>query len=73
LDMGEPVKIVDLARKMLRLAGKSEDQIVFTGLDEGEKLYEELLLDDKAKDTKYPSIFVAKKTPRDLGKLKKEI
>lgn len=73
LDMGEPVKIADLARKMLHLAGKSEDQIVFTGLDEGEKLYEELLLDDKAKETKYPSIFVAKQTHRDLEKLKIEI
>jgi len=73
LDMGKPIKIVDLARTMLRLAGKNEDQIVFTGLDKGEKLYEELMLDDKAKDTKYPSIFVAKQVSCDLGKLKKEI
>lgn len=65
LDMGEPVKIVDLARKMLRLAGKSEDQIVFTNLGEGEKLYEEILLDDRAKETKYPSIFVAKQSRVD--------
>ena len=45
-DMGEPVKIVDLAKKMIRLAGKEPDQdiaIVFTGLRPGEKLYEELL------------------------------
>lgn len=45
-DMGEPVRIVDLARKMIRLAGKEPDrdiEIVFTGLRPGEKLYEELL------------------------------
>ncbi len=50
LDMGEPVKIVDLARTMIRLTGKSEDEvgIVFTGLRPGEKLYEELLADADA-------------------------
>ena len=47
LDMGEPVKIVELARTMVRLAGRSEREvpIVFTGLRPGEKLYEELLAD----------------------------
>ena len=47
LDMGEPVKIVELARTMIRLSGKSEDEIVieYTGLRPGEKLYEELLAD----------------------------
>jgi FlaA1/EpsC-like NDP-sugar epimerase len=54
LDMGEPVKIVDLARDMIRLAGRSVDdiQIVFSGLRPGEKLYEELLSD---KDTTLPT------------------
>jgi FlaA1/EpsC-like NDP-sugar epimerase len=47
LDMGEPVKIVDLARTMIRLAGHTEADIAiaFSGLRPGEKLYEELLAD----------------------------
>jgi FlaA1/EpsC-like NDP-sugar epimerase len=50
LDMGDPVKIVDLARDMIRLTGRSPDdiQIVFSGLRPGEKLYEELLADADA-------------------------
>ena len=47
LDMGEPVKIVELARQMIRMSGHREDEIriVFAGLRPGEKLYEELLAD----------------------------
>ena len=74
LDMGEPVKIVDLAKKMIRLYGKEgEVKIEFTGLRLGEKLYEELLIDEAECRTKYESIYVAKPTQTPIEKLRKNI
>ena len=73
LDMGEPIKIVDLAQKMIDLSGNSEVQIEFSGLRPGEKLYEELLIDDTDCTTDYDSITVAKPTPYDLDKLTQDI
>lgn len=66
LDMGKPVKIKDLAKKMVRLYGKSikdtnnplgDIEIKITGLRPGEKLYEELLIDDNAVKTSHKLIF----------------
>lgn len=68
LDMGEPVKIVDLAEKMIHLSGfsiRSDDNphgdiaIKFTGLRPGEKLYEELLIGDNVSPTEHPMIMRA--------------
>jgi FlaA1/EpsC-like NDP-sugar epimerase len=61
LDMSEPVKIVDLAKNMIRLSGFGEDEIeiIETGIRPGEKLYEELLLDKERNDEAvYEKIFV---------------
>ncbi len=68
LDMGEPVKIIDLAAQMIKLSGKTiknkdnldgDLDIVFTGLRPGEKLYEELIIDAKSESTIHPLIFKA--------------
>ena len=67
LDMGEPVKILDLAENMIRLSGLTPDEdikIVFTGLRPGEKLYEELLIDeDNKKETENERIFIGQPIP----------
>ncbi len=73
LDMGEPIKIVDLAKKMIDLSGRNEIQIEFCGLRPGEKLYEELLINDSDKKTQYESITVASPTIFDINELNKKI
>lgn len=71
LDMGEPVRIDDMARKMIELSGYEPDvdiQIKYTGLRPGEKLYEELLIDKNnkhLKETKNQRIFVEEAIPFD--------
>jgi len=74
LDMGEPIKIIDLAKQMIHLYGKeNEIEVKITGLRAGEKLYEELLLEESDKETKYSSIFIAKPTPYNIKKLQIDI
>lgn len=70
LDMGEPVRIVDLARKMINLSGSSESEIriEYIGLRPGEKLYEELLADaEQTRNTPHPKLRIARARPVDDG------
>jgi FlaA1/EpsC-like NDP-sugar epimerase len=71
LDMGEPVKIADLAGQMIRLSGYTEDDIgiEYTGLRPGEKLYEEVLADaERTLPTPHPKLRIAKAThPENAG------
>ncbi|MBO7069057.1 MAG: polysaccharide biosynthesis protein [Bacteroidaceae bacterium] len=59
-DMGKPVRIVDLAKRMIKLSGAKNVDIKFTGLRDGEKLYEEVLSDkENTKPTVHPKIMIA--------------
>lgn len=73
LDMGEPVKIVDLARNLITLSGNSIDEIgiAFTGIRPGEKLFEELLNDEEVHEQQiYPNIYVGKTSTVYLQEIK---
>ena len=82
LDMGEPVKIYDLAVKMINFSGlqlknkhnpKGDIEILITGLRPGEKLFEELLIEDNSLPTKHPKIFKAQDNFIPWDQLKIEI
>lgn len=82
LDMGDPVKIVDLAKKMIYLSGftvrdfehaDGDIEIKFTGLRPGEKLYEELLIGDNPHQTEHPRIMKANEKFIQLSELKPKL
>jgi FlaA1/EpsC-like NDP-sugar epimerase len=82
LDMGLPVKIKSLAKKMINLSGRSvkdeinpdgEIEIVFSGLRDGEKLYEELLIGDVVQSTEHPMIMRASEEMLSWSELKKSL
>jgi len=73
LNMGESVKIADLAQKMINLSGKKNISIRYIGLKKGEKLYEELIFDENDEKTKYNSIIIAKEKNYDINKLNQQI
>lgn len=73
-DMGKPVKIVDLAKRMILLSGAKHVEIKFTGLRDGEKLYEEVLNDAEITlPTYHPKIKIAKVREYDYDEVRKEI
>ena len=82
LDMGSPIKITDLAKKMINLSGltikdecnpEGDIEIEFTGLRPGEKLYEELLIGNNVSGTKHPRIMRANETYKQLKELEEEL
>ena len=73
-DMGKPVKIVDLAKRMISLSGRSDVKIEFTGLRHGEKLYEELLnVKELTKPTYHEKIMIATVREYDYDEIKERI
>ena len=73
-DMGKPVKIADLARRMIRLSGAKNVEIKFTGLRDGEKLYEEVLSDaEQTKPTFHPKIKIATVREYEYSAVQREI
>src|SRR5690606_3798460 len=77
LDMGEPVKIVDLARDLIRLSGFRPDEdiaIEFTGMRPGEKLFEELSTDaEHADKTRHPKIFVGRREAAEWSAVQRHL
>ncbi|MEH7375012.1 polysaccharide biosynthesis protein [Neobacillus drentensis] len=72
LDMGEPVKIVDLAKNLIRLSGYLEEEIeiTYSGIRPGEKLFEEILNKNEVQDYQvHPKIFVGKSVTLDVTKI----
>ncbi|MDE7414464.1 MAG: polysaccharide biosynthesis protein [Muribaculaceae bacterium] len=73
-DMGEPVRIADLAKRMIKLSGAKDVEIKFTGLRDGEKLYEEVLNDKEITlPTFHPKIMVAKVREYEFDEVKADL
>ena len=73
-DMGQPVRIVDLAKRMIKLSGRTDVKIEFTGLRHGEKLYEELLnVKEFTKPTYHDKIMIATVREYDYDEVKERI
>lgn len=76
-DMGKSIKVIDLAKKMIKLAGLTlgkDIQLIFTGLRQGEKLYEDLLNEqEKTKPTHHPKIMIANVRQYEFNLISKQI
>lgn len=73
LDMGRPVKILDLAKQFIKLSGRDDISVEIIGLRPGEKLYEELLIDENDIGTEYKDIFIGKRTFYDINVLESNL